>query len=278
MTCHVKMGNAHLTVKTSQDGSALHINSNLKVMRQMIIGMDEAGRGPVMGPMIIAALAVDDDDYLREIRVRDSKCYSPSSRDHVFALLGKKAIFSVETIRADAIDRKRKQINLNQIEVEAFAAALEKLYMKVSQNYMDLLDLVERSTIYVDSCDVNEKRFGHELAGKLAGMCGKKGSARDIQGMISGHIVSEHKADEKYPVVSAASIVAKTYREREIEVIKGKLNSDFGSGYPSDQRTRSFLEEYLREHKTLPPFTRRSWDTARKIEEKVSSSSLDDFF
>jgi len=246
-------------------------------MRQMIIGMDEAGRGPVMGPMIIAALAVEDDDYLREIRVRDSKCYSPSSRDHVFALLEKKAIFSVETIRADAIDRKRKQINLNQIEVEAFAAALEKLYMKVSQNYIDLLDLVERSTIYVDSCDVNEKRFGYELAGKLAVICGKKRSAHDIQGMISRHIVSEHKADEKYPVVSAASIVAKTYREREIEVIKGKLNSDFGSGYPSDQRTRSFLEDYLREHKTLPPFTRRSWDTARKIEKKVSSSSLDDF-
>jgi len=243
----------------------------------MIIGIDEAGRGPIIGPMIIAALAVDDEDYLREIRVRDSKSYSPNSRDHVFSLLEKKTIFSVEIIRADDIDRKREQITLNRIEVEAFAAAVETLYLKVSRKYVDLLDLVESSTIYVDSCDVNEKRFGDELAGKLAGRCGKEHSVDDIQGIISRHIVSRHKADEKYPVVSAASIVAKTYREKEIDEIKAKLDSDFGSGYPSDSRTRSFLESYLRQHRTLPPFTRQSWDTVRKIRNKVASTSLDDF-
>ncbi len=246
-------------------------------MAHMIIGIDEAGRGPIIGPMIIAALAVEDEDYLREIRVRDSKTYSQKSRDHVFSLLEKKTIFSVEIICADVIDRKRDKITLNRIEVEAFAAAIETLYLKVYNKYIDLLDLVTHSTIYVDSCDVNEKRFGDELAGKLVEMCGKEHSVDNIQGKISRHVVSRHKADEKYPVVSAASIVAKTFREREIDRIKAELDSDFGSGYPSDPRTRSFLESYLREHKILPPFTRRSWDTARKIKMKVAATSLDDF-
>ena len=243
----------------------------------MIIGIDEAGRGPILGPMVIAAVAVEDDAYLREIGIRDSKSYTPDSRERTFSLLEENTIYSVEIIRAEEIDTKRKVMTLNDIEVQAFGHALGKLYHKFSPRFGDIFEMMLDSITYLDSCDVNEKRFAVNVADTLIKASGIENGARDGKEMIS-RIVSRHKADAKYPVVSAASVVAKTFREKEVRKIKEELGADFGSGYPSDTRTRTYLEDYYREHRDFPPHTRLSWDTVNGIKKKVSATTLRDFF
>ena len=96
----------------------------------MIIGIDEAGRGPAIGPLLVGAVAVDNDDFLKKIEVKDSKRYSNSSREAVFRQLKDKVCFSVEMITAENIDIKRKSLTLNRIEVNAFAAVLHRLFKK----------------------------------------------------------------------------------------------------------------------------------------------------
>ncbi len=244
----------------------------------MIIGIDEAGRGPIIGPLVVGAVAVDNEDYLKKIEVKDSKVYTNASRETAFNQLKANVCYSIETISATTIDIERKNLTLNRIEINAFAAVILKLYQKLSYRFDNLPHMISVSTIYVDSCDVNEERFARDLANVLAGYCREGDTKTDMDNEIFHHIVSEHKADEKFPVVSAASIVAKTFRESEIERIKFELGEDFGSGYPSDPHTRRYLEDYLRKNGTFPRFVRYSWDTINKIKKKVYSTTLSDFF
>ena len=116
--------------------------------------------------------------------------------------------------------------------------------------------------IYIDAADVNEKRFGlvFEEAFPLA------------------KIVSRHKADQHYLVVSAASIIAKVERDNAIEKLKEKVGEDFGSGYPADPKTKSFLNNIFRKNKKFPPYVRESWDTAKKIKDELTKAKkLTDF-
>lgn len=243
----------------------------------MIIGIDEAGRGPIIGPLIVGAVAVDNEDYLKKIEVKDSKRYTAASRESVFGLLEGNVRYSVEMISAEKIDIDRKNMTLNRMEIIAFAAVLHKLYQKLSSRFDDLPDMLRKAMVYVDSCDVNEERFGRDLAGVLAGYCGESGDEPKMENDIFRHIVSRHRADIRFPVVSAASIVAKTFRERAIERIRNEIGADFGSGYPSDPRTRLYLENYFRENRTFPPYVRHSWDTINKIKNNMYATSLEDF-
>ncbi|MCK4614298.1 MAG: ribonuclease HII, partial [Thermoplasmata archaeon] len=90
-------------------------------------------------------------------------------------------------------------------------------------------------------------------------------------------IISEHKADTKYPAVSAASIVAKVTRDREMEKLRQEYG-ELGSGYPSDPITRAYLLDLFRKGKELPPFVRRSWETIKKIREEACAKRIEDFF
>ncbi|MFB6144139.1 MAG: ribonuclease HII, partial [Candidatus Nanohaloarchaea archaeon] len=89
--------------------------------------------------------------------------------------------------------------------------------------------------------------------------------------------VAEHGADDEYDVVSAASIAAKSARERHVEKLKQKYGYDFKSGYPHDSPTIEFLEKYVEQEGELPDETRRSWSTAERILEKHEQSSVGDF-
>jgi len=111
---------------------------------------------------------------------------------------------------------------------------------------------------YVDSSDVRAERFANDILGLLP---------RKIR------IVSEHHADEKYPVVSAASIIAKVTRDQKIDEIR-KLHGEFGSGYPSDPRTIHFLRDWFMRNRSFPDFVRRSWKTATMIEQEVRQATL----
>lgn len=243
----------------------------------MLIGVDEAGRGPIIGPMVVAAAAVDDDAGLRREHVRDSKKYSTAARDRAFAWLKETVCYSTVILTAEDIDRMRRTKTLNAIEVEAFASVLMGLYRRLSPELHDMRDMLGTCHIYVDSCDVNEKRFGSDLADALCQMVKTSTGEADIRAMILDRIVSTHRADTLFPVVSAASVIAKGTREEKMERIREEIGTDAGSGYPSDPATRKFLEGYLRDHGRFPPHTRLSWETARKLRNKVSATTLMDF-
>jgi len=218
----------------------------------MICGLDESGRGPVIGPLVVAGVKLQDDSILIKNRVRDSKKISPKRREFLAEIIKKHAI-DIQTllIPAKDIDDMRKVMTLNEIEVNAFSKVIKKLKPDIC---------------YVDSADVNEERF-----------------ARDIKSNITfkTEIISKHKADDIFPIVGAASIIAKTKRDYEVRIIEKelqkKLNIPLGSGYPADPITQKFLKAWLDKYSKFPSCVRKSWNTTKKLINQKSYKKLDEF-
>lgn len=215
----------------------------------VLCGADEAGRGPVIGPMVVAAVKVDKEDFLREIGVRDSKKCTPQRRERLAELIKDRCEYEILIVPPEEIDSMREQMTINELEVEVFAKVLNRLCS-------------DGCELYLDAADVNEERFGEEIGRKLSFRPKK--------------IVAKHGGDDMYPVVSAASILAKVSRDHEIERIKEELG-EIGSGYPADPITKEFLKNWVKEHGDLPPYTRRSWKTAKRALESAKMRTLDDF-
>ncbi len=217
----------------------------------MICGIDEAGRGPVIGPMVVAGVKVNDDGKLIELGVKDSKQLSSKKREELAEKIKDMAEFSYRVVSAEDIDALREDMSLNELEANVFSSVLE-----------DLCD--DSDTVYVDSASTDEGWFKKEIRHRME-------EKKDLD------IVSEHKADENYPVVSAASILAKVERDKNVEKISEELGVDIGSGYPSDVRTKEFLSEWVSENDDLPPYTRRSWQTAKDLLSMAQTKTLDEF-
>ena len=219
-----------------------------------IAGIDEAGRGPMIGPMVICGILVDSDRLheLVEIGAKDSKILAHKRRLILKEKIEKVASeIVIRTVSAADIDRLRKQTTLNEIEVTEFAFIAKTLKPR---------------ELYLDAADVIAERFGIKI-GKLSGLASK--------GAI---IVSEHKADSKYPIVSAASIIAKVERDRTIETFHNEYG-DFGSGYPNDPKTVQFVRNLVRNGEKLPSIIRKSWKSVTRIidEESTDQTKLDTF-
>ena len=218
----------------------------------MICGTDEAGRGPVLGPLVVAGVMFDEEKKLNNLSVKDSKKLTPRKRESLSrAIRENSAVYEILVIPARDIDDMRKVMTLNEIEVNAFVKVIKKLKPRIC---------------YVDSADVNEERFGKNISSGLN---------------FKAKIISRHKADDIYPVVSAASILAKTRRDYEIRIISNelekKINLPLGSGYPADPITRNFLISWLKEYGKLPPYTRHSWKTAQNLLMDKNIKKLDDY-
>ena len=211
----------------------------------MICGVDEAGKGPVIGPLVVAAVAVKNAKDIQDLGVKDSKQLTAVKRKELANIIKDRFDYSVEIIEAEKVDEYRKQNKLNDLNREAF----EKLISKLNPN-----------VAYVDAADVNEHRFGKQIKEKLT-------NENDTD------IISMHKADEKIDVVAAASIIAKEAREEEIRRLKKEIG-DFGSGYPSDERTIKFLKTFYADNGKWPTGTRKSWKTIERIR---PVKTLDDF-
>ena len=211
----------------------------------MICGVDEAGKGPVLGPLVVAAVAVDNAKDIQDLGIKDSKQLTPEKRKELSNLIKNKFSFAIEIIEAERVDEYRKQNKLNDLNREAF----EKLISKLNPN-----------VAYVDAADVNEHRFGKQIKEKLT-------NENDTD------VISMHKADAKIDVVAAASIIAKETRENEIRKLKEEIG-DFGSGYPSDERTIKFLKSFYADNGKWPTGTRKSWKTVKRIR---PVKTLDDF-
>lgn len=216
-------------------------------MKGRICGVDEAGRGPVMGPLVVSGVTIDDESRLSDMGVRDSKRLTPARREELAVQI--RSIADVESVLvpAEEIDNLREEMTMNELEVYLFTSVVDKLRPSVA---------------YVDAADVDAGRFGNDI---------KRGLGFDIE------IISKHKADDLYPVVGAASIIAKTVRDDEIKKIGAEIGQEIGSGYPSDPITVEFLQKWIREKHDSPPHTRRSWETIKRMMRLNNVKKLDEF-
>src|SRR5208283_2146492 len=195
-------------------------------------GIDEAGRGSILGPMVVAGVSAEPEalEVLRELGVKDSKAVRPEKRRALYDEIVQRSLaVHWVAIHPPEIDEYvtygRKYRRLNYLEAMHMAVVIGKL---------------GTGRVFVDAPDTNPKRFSRELS-EMLDPCPK--------------IVAEHKADVKYVVVGAASIIAKVERDRAVAHLRDE-NGDFGSGYPSDQRTIDYLKRYVRKEGSQPPFAR----------------------
>jgi ribonuclease HII len=205
-------------------------------LTELVCGVDEAGRGPVIGPLVVAGVAVDDIVALRNLGVKDSKKLSPAQRERLAPEIKRLAVdWKIRAKSAAELDRLMEKQTLNEIEVDMYA---------------EIISLLKPTHAYVDAVDVDEKRFAADLMRRIpAGIA----------------VVAEHKADATYPHVGAASILAKVLRDTEVQKISKELGGNMGSGYPSDEVTIAFIERFVKDHGRLPPHVRRQWKTAKDI-------------
>lgn len=201
-----------------------------------ICGVDEAGRGSVMGSLVVGAVFVEDDSELIDIGVRDSKKLTPKRREAMYDRIIEVADdWTVVIATAEQIDEQRKEISLNEIELRMFAEGARH---------------APCATIYADCPDVNADSFTTRLSNLVGHDVG---------------IIAKHKADDTYPVVSAASIVAKVTRDRIMDDIRREFDVPIGSGYPSDHYTMDFIRDWIETNREAPAHVRCSWEPVRQM-------------
>ena len=219
---------------------------------EIIVGLDEAGRGPVLGSMFLggAAISADRLEELEELGLKDSKKLTDARREELGPIV-EDAVDTVviKEVTAGEIDELSQIMSLNQIEINAFAEIIAQL---------------GADTAYIDLPEPDADRFGNKLR-----------AAQD--GLEGVDVVAEHGADDTYPIVSAASILAKNAREAHVTNLEDRFGTPVGSGYPHDTPTITFLEEYVDEHGTLPDAARTSWSTAARIMQEHGQQRLDGF-
>ena len=215
----------------------------------LICGIDEAGRGPVIGPLVICGVLISEKDLpkLQALNPKDSKLLTPKKRSELEKQI-KKVVKDYKIIKVspkeidDAVESKI--LNLNWLEAIKCA---------------EIINSLKPNTVFLDCPSNNINAFSDYLKNYLEN---KKIS-----------LTCSHKADQKYIIVSAASIIAKTTRDSEIEKIKEKIGIDFNSGYPSDKKTQEFLKKY---HNKFPDIFRKSWASYKNIK-KAKQKSLIEF-
>jgi ribonuclease HII len=204
----------------------------------LLLGIDEAGKGPVIGSMFVAGLVIDEERLfdLAAFGVRDSKQLTPAKRETlVRKITGIANDQYILEVKPHIIDELRLVMTMNEIMVRSFAQVLAHL---------------QADRAFLDAADVDASRFGERV---------KSESKTPME------IVSEHKADERHRVVSAASILAKVRRDACMKELESSLNCKIGSGYPHDPDTIEFLKTWVKQNRDLPRCARHSWATAQRI-------------
>lgn len=204
----------------------------------LIAGVDEAGRGPVLGPMVLAIATIqkERETELLEIGVKDSKMLSPEKRSEQFPQI-KRALneFATCHIKPKELDALMDWKSLNEIEAMKIGLLLNNLKKKPE-------------IVFIDSPDIIQDNFGKRIKKYLT---------------FETILKTEHKADVNYPITSAASILAKVERDSAIAELAREFG-EIGSGYSHDPTTRDYLFNFVKQNKCLPSFCRKSWDTSRQ--------------
>jgi len=223
-----------------------------------VFGVDEAGKGPVLGSMFAVAVRVADPAAL-PADVDDSKNVAPERREELAARMGDddRIAVGVAEIPVERIDDP--ETDMNALTVAAHAEAVG-----------EVVESGERGVEGVaDAGDTSETRFGRRVADRVPAPV---------------DLTAKHGADETHAVVGAASVVAKVERDAHVDALAddyreryGDPFGDLGSGYPSDPTTREFLESFVAEFGELPDCARRSWSTCEDVLAAREQSGLSDF-
>lgn len=227
---------------------------NITRRNKLIAGVDEAGRGSVIGPLVVAGIGIKESklQLIRGLKLRDSKTLSRTSRRQLFSkIVGVADYICVCVLSTNEIDESVRLKGLNKLEAEAMAAVISD---------------IQPDNVYVDCCDVKPLRYTSLLETYIT-------SNRVYK------LYSFHHADALNAVVSAASIVAKVIRDSEIYEIR-KTHSKIGSGYPSDRLTINFIREWVLRYGEAPNFVRKSWRPVKLIlkeSTRISQDQIDQF-
>jgi len=212
-----------------------------------IAGVDDAGRGSVIGPLVIAGVLIEKENLHRlvDLGVKDSKLLSPHKRERLAKEIRKTALrchfILLSTSEIDkVVETGRKLRKLNHLEARTMAEVIAALKPDVA---------------YVDASDVLAERYKQHILENLP---------------FEVQIVSEHKADAKYPVVSAASIIAKVERDKAIRELREE-HGDLGSGYITDPKTKEFLKSWIQKFGFYPEFVRKSWKPAKRLKSEAEA-------
>lgn len=209
----------------------------------LILGIDDAGRGPVIGPMILAGCLIDDkfERELKNLGVKDSKEVTQKRREFLFEKIKEKTeTFEVESVFPEEIDKKNYEgIDLNKVE----AIKIANIINKINKGFSKI-------KVVIDCPSVSIIKWQDFLKTK-------------IENLSNLEISCEHKADKNHVIVSAASIIAKTIREQEMDKLREKYGTEIGSGYCSDPATCRFLEKNIQKYNEHGIF-RKTWSTWKK--------------
>lgn len=220
------------------------------IEKNYVAGVDEAGRGCVLGPLVLAVCTLDKDleSYFKGIGVKDSKLLSKSKREELFTVIKEKSIeYKIVVVPAEELNVLMNRYSLNEIEAQKTAEIVKELKIPIKKLILDCPDT---------QTDKYKKRM---MSNFIA-----------LKHNYSFEIVSEHKADFNYISVACASILAKVVRDRMLFDLTG---SDI-SGYSSDPKTIEYLEKYILENKKIPPFARDKWETITKVMNKLYQNKI----
>lgn len=212
-----------------------------------VVGVDEAGRGPVLGSMFVAAVRVVDPAALPD-DLDDSKSLSAETREALAAALRGDERVTIAVVEVPPARIDDPDTDMNGLTAAGHAEALAEV-------------AADGDRAILDACDVNAERFARRV---VAGV------------PTPLELRAEHHADSTFAVVSAASVVAKVARDDHIAALAAE-HGELGSGYAGDQTTRSFLAEYVADHGELPAFARASWQTSQDALAAAEQSGLADF-
>lgn len=221
-----------------------------------LIGIDEAGRGCLVGPMVVAGYLIPADEMLfleGSVVIRDSKTLSQRQRDTALKIMRQipKSVQDMEIASIGRVDSRVARGELNELTIDMVHAILERLLAQIQPT--------DECRVILDSLSSDTLTYSRRYEDV-------------INQFKNARIDAYTKADRNYKVVGAASIIAKTERERQIAEIKksieGKVIGDFGSGYPGDAKMVRFLRENWGRPE-LKEICRQSWKPWREMMQKM---------
>jgi len=227
----------------------------------MLLGIDEAGRGPFIGPLVMCAVLMDskNDVILKNLGIKDSKLLSKSKREEFYKILKEKKLiidYKIIKLQANEVDKSLLSVNdnLNNLELKT-SVKLIKFFMK---KYT--LDKV-----FLDCPSINASKYKKDLFDKVN----------------FKNLVVEHKADQKYVCVSCASVLAKVTRDKEISLLQKKylktIYGNLGSGYPSDVLSVEFLKKNYKKLSSDDKLFRKTWKTYTNFVNQSKQKKLGDY-
>lgn len=220
----------------------------------VLIGSDEAGKGPVLGSMFVAAVSAPSS-YSFPDGVADSKTLTDDMRERLFEELTADAAVGTAVVEVPVEQIDAPNTDMNTLTRDAHIDVIQQLLDEADPSPADVV---------ADAADTNTDRFEAILTEHLTANSGLT-------------VTAEHNADETRSVVSAASIIAKTHRETHMKTLAGNYDTPIGSGYPSDPVTNSFLKEYITTHNHAPACARTSWDTTQTLLQNHAQQTFDEY-